>query len=182
MIKIGRFYKERIISLIDKNRQSSEAVFFINFKGIDSGNLNLLRSSLKDRQAKLLVSRNRLIKLAFSNIEGDINRFLAEETGLVYSMPESLVDTAKALFDFKKENEAFQIKGGIINEETVGVGELESISKLPSRAALLSMAVNCIATPLISTVNTLNQIILKFVWAVQEIKKKKDGEGSPKPR
>ncbi len=174
MIKIGRFYKERIISLIDKNRQSSEAVFFINFKGIDSGNLNILRSSLRDRQAKLLVSRNRLMKLAFSNIEGDINSLLTKETGIVYSMTGALVDTAKVLFDFKKENETFQIKGGIIDEKTVGVEELESISKLPSRIALLSMTVNCIAAPLILTVNTLNQIILKFVWAVEEIRKKKE--------
>ena len=174
MIKIGRFYRERIIDGLNKSRQSSEAMFFINFKGINSGNLNILRSSLKDKQAKLLVSRNRLMKLVFSNIKGDINSFLTAETGIVYSMPDALVDTAKILFNFKKENEAFQIKGGIINEKIVGAQELESISNLPSRAALLSMTVNCIAAPLIFTVNTLSQIILKFVWAVEEIKKKKN--------
>jgi len=174
MIKIGRFYRERIIDGLNKDKQSSEAVFFVNFKGINAGTFNLLRSSLKDKKAKLLVSRNRLMKLVFSDIEGDINSLLTEETGIVYSVPESLVDTAKTLFNFKRDNEAFQIKGGIINEKMVGVQELESISKLPSLTVLLSITVNCIAAPLISTVSVLSRIILKFVWAVEEIRKKKE--------
>ena len=61
-----------------------------------------------------------------------------------------------------------------------GSKELASISKLPSRPVLLGMAVNCIASPLTSFANGLNQIILKFVWAIEEIRKKKEQSGQGK--
>jgi len=48
------------------------------------------------------------------------------------------------------------------------------LAKLPSKEVLLGMAVSALAAPLSGFANVLNQVILKFVWAIEEIKKTKD--------
>jgi large subunit ribosomal protein L10 len=173
MIKVGRLYREKLIGILKEESADTQAVFFVNFKGLTSVQLNTLRAALKQKSARLLVAKNRLIKKAFDDFEGDINSFLSAETGVVYSRGD-IVDAAKALFDFTVENEKLEIKGGFVGQKTVSSKELKRISNLPPRNVLLGMAVNCIASPLTSLVGSLNQIILKFLWAVEEIRKKKE--------
>ena len=173
MKKIGRLYREKIIDLIQKNTKDSGALFFINFKSLNATQLNILRLILKDKKSKLLVTKNRLMKMALKDSEFQLDEFLKTETGVVYSS-EDAVDIAKALFDFKKEFEQLQIKGGLIDDKLVKSKELQTMSNLPSKAVLLGMTVNCIASPLTSFLSSLNQMILKFVWAIDEIKNKKE--------
>lgn len=172
MIKAGRFYRERIIQLLRSESKQTDSYLFVNFKGLNASQLNVLRALLKEKKARLIVSKNRLLKKAFDNREENFEQFLKAETGIVYAVGD-IVEITKALFDFNKENNQFEIKGGLINQEKFERKTLENISKLPTRSALLGMTVNCIASPLTSFVSALNQIILKFIWAIEEIKKKK---------
>jgi large subunit ribosomal protein L10 len=173
MIKVGRLYREKLITLLKDESADTQAIFFVNFKGLTSVQLNALRAALKQKSARLLVAKNRLIKKAFHDVQEEISPFLSAETGVVYSRGD-IVDAAKALFGFTEENEKLEIKGGFVAQKPVSSKELKRISSLPPRGVLIAMAVNCIASPLTSFVSSLNQIILKFVWAVEEIRKKKE--------
>lgn len=173
MMKIGRLYREKFIQLIGQRSGQASAVFFVDFKGLTATQLNVFRQLLKEKNASLMVSKNRLIRKAFEGSNLVLDELLKYQTGVVYSTGD-VVETAKILFDYKKEFDKLQIKGGVLKEKLLDAKQLESISKLPSREALLGMAVSCIASPITSFVNGLNQIILKFAWAIQEIKKKKE--------
>ena len=84
-----------------------------------------------------------------------------------------LPKVSKALVDFSKENTGLILKGGFLNEKYLSDNDIIEISKLPSREVLLAQAVMTIASPLSGFVATLNNVILKFVWLVEELKKKK---------
>ncbi len=172
MIKVGRFYREKIIELLKREKENSQGILFINFKGLDVNQLNVLRRDLRDK-GKLIVAKNSLIRRAFSDLEGSLDRVLKSETGLVYSSSD-IVSITKTLFNFKKENQSLDVKAALIKNNLIEAKDLEELSKLPSREVLLGSAVNCIASPLIGLVNSLNEIILKFIWAIEEIKKKKE--------
>lgn len=172
-MKVGQLYREKLIDLLKSRAEDTEAILFINFKGLNSLQLNILRASLKEKNARLLVAKNKLIRKAFPEKAEDLGVFLKEETGIVYSSGD-IVEATKTLFNFIEENEKLQIKGGFIGEKPVDKKKLQEISGLPSMLVLLGMAVNCIASPLTSLVGSLNQIILKFVWAIEEIKKQKE--------
>jgi len=174
MIKIGRFYRERLIKLVQEGAEDAQAVLFVNFKGLSASQVNFLRISLKDKNARMLVAKNRLIRKALQGQDFDPLQFLTAETAIIYPRGD-IAEVAKVLFDFRKENEKFEIKGGCIKERVLNGKELEGISKLPSRGVLLGMAANCMVSPISGFVNGLNQIILKFVWAIEEIKKTKEG-------
>jgi len=75
--------------------------------------------------------------------------------------------------DFSKDNENLLIKGGILKDKKITLQEVKDLAKLPSREVLLGMAVGAMASPITGFLNALNQVVLKFLWTIEEIKKKK---------
>ena len=84
------------------------------------------------------------------------------------------VKACKVLADFAKENEAFQIKGGVLKDKKLTAKDVTDLAKLPSKEILLAMAIGAMAAPLTGFLAAMNQIILKFLWVVEEIKKGKE--------
>jgi large subunit ribosomal protein L10 len=115
-----------------------------------------------------------LVKRAFGDLEiSDTAEFLTEETGIVFVHDKDIVRAAKVLVDFSKENENFQVKGGLLKGEKLDASAFNALAKLPPKEVLLGMAVGAMASPLTGFLTSLKQVILKFVWAVEEIKKNK---------
>ncbi|RKY33794.1 MAG: 50S ribosomal protein L10 [Candidatus Duberdicusella sinuisediminis] len=173
MIKVGRFYREKIIEFLKKEAESSGAFLFVNFKGINSNQLNILRRDLKEKEGRLVITKNSLLQRAFPDWREELGKILTSETGVVYIYSDE-VGVIKTLFRFRKENENLEIKAGFLKDKFIEKEDLEELSKLPSREVILGLTLNCIASPLIGLVNSLQGIILKLVWAVEEIRKKKE--------
>ena len=171
MIKVGRLYKEKLVNLLIENQNQNQGLFFIGVKGLDGLQFNSLRLKLKEIKSQILVCKNSLIKKSVKDI--DISGVLESEMAVVYAN-DDVVTVAKALFKFKEDIDMLMIKGGIIQGEFLNEERVKSLSKLPSRDILIAMLVNCIATPITSLVSGLNQIILKFLWTLNNIKDKKE--------
>ena len=54
---------------------------------------------------------------------------------------------------------------------------ITDLAKLPPKEVLLGMAVSGIASPLTGFISTMNQMMLNFLWTVEEIRKVKDKQG-----
>lgn len=175
MEKIGLLVREKIVGEIKDRISQSQGYFFIDFNKVAAFSVNNLRNDLKSSGANIFVTKNSLFKKALkeSGYE-ELSGLLEAETGIVFAQDKGIVEACKVLVDFSKENETLKIKGAIINDKKVETKDLIAMSKLPSREVLLQMAVSGIASPLTGFMNALNQIILKFVWVVQEIKNKKE--------
>ena len=174
MIKVGTLYREKIIDLVKNKSEGTGGLFFINFDKLTSIQLNALRKNLRANSAQMLVAKNRLIKRSWESL--DLSEVLKGQTGVVYAHGD-IVETAKALYDFRKENEFLGIKGGVVDETMLSGKEVEALSKLPGRQQLLGMVVNCVASPITGLVCSLNQIITKFAYAINAIKDKKEKGG-----
>ncbi|MDP2924614.1 MAG: 50S ribosomal protein L10 [Candidatus Omnitrophota bacterium] len=175
MKTVGLEVKERIIGEVKQSIQDSQGYFFVNFNKVKASAISKLRCVLKTSGAKLFVAKNSLFKRALDDAgRSDLNGFLAQETGIVFIYDKDIVRTAKALVDFSKENEIIQLRGGFIKEQKVSIDGLNVLAKLPPKEVLLGMAVSGLASVLTGFLSTLNQIMLKFVWVVEEIKKNKE--------
>jgi large subunit ribosomal protein L10 len=189
MKTVGSQIKEIIIDDIKKGIQTSEGCFFINFNKVKASAVSSLRIALKTSNAKIYVAKNSLLKRALENGgKKDLDALLAQETGLVFIYDKDVVKTAKALVDFSKENEVIQLRGGFIKEQKISPEGLSALAKLPPKEVLLGMAVSGLASPLTGFLSTMNQVMLKFVWVIEEIKKKnaqtapKAEEKKPEPK
>ena len=105
-------------------------------------------------------------------IEG-VADFFKKETAAVFVEENDIVKACKVMVDFSKDNEALVLKGGVLNNKIISSKEMAALASLPSRDVLLSMVLRGFTSPLTGFLTCMNQIILKFVWAVEEIKKVK---------
>lgn len=174
MKRIGVVVREKIVDEIKENIKEAEGCFFLNFNRVKALSVSQLRNNLRTTGASIYVAKNSLLEKAFDDRKEALSTLVSQETAVVFIHDKDIVKTCKALVDFAKENEILQIKGGFIKDKPVTSEEVNALSKLPPKEILLGMAVSGIASPLTSFVSTLNQIVLKFVWAIEEIKKSKE--------
>jgi len=173
--KIGLLTRERIVEEVKQGVKDTEGCFFVGFNKVGAFPFNELRNNLRDSGAKVFVTKNSLFKKAVGELGWeDVDSLLEAETGVVVIGEGDVVKACKILVEFTKETETLQLKGGVIKDKRVSPKELGALAKLPSREVLIGTVVSSFASPLCGFLNTLNHIILKFVWVVEEIKKTKE--------
>jgi large subunit ribosomal protein L10 len=173
--KIGVIARETMVAEVKEHIIVAQACFFIGFSRVQAFPFNTLRNNLREAGARVLITKNTLFKLALADIGQSVpDTFLEAETGVVFVNDEDVVKACKILVEFSQENEFIALKGGLIKDRQLTAKELISIAKLPSKEVLMGMAVSAIASPLTGLLVVMNQMILKFVWVVEEIKKVKE--------
>ena len=174
MKHIGTIVREKVVDEIKENVQQSEGCFFVNLNKVKALSISQLRNNLRTTNSKVYVAKNSLFSKAFDVNKDSMANFISGETAAVFVYDKDIVRAAKVLVDFAKENEIIQVKGGLLKDKAVSAQDLNSLAKLPPKEVLLGMAVSGLASPITGFVSTLNQVILKFVWVVEEIKKNKE--------
>jgi large subunit ribosomal protein L10 len=171
---VGLDIREKIIDEVSQGISEAQGYFFINFNKLKAEAISRLRSSLSGANAKIFVTKNSLFKVAFDkNSKSELSDFITQETALIFIYDKDMVKAAKALIDFSKENESLQLRGGVIKGQKLAAENIAALAKLPSKEMLLGMAVSGFASPITGFLTALNQVILKFVWVIEEIKNKK---------
>ncbi|OQX88377.1 MAG: 50S ribosomal protein L10 [Candidatus Omnitrophica bacterium 4484_70.2] len=175
--RVGLLIRKKLIEEIEKSLEGSSACLFVGFSKIKASQMNVLRGELRRSNSALHIFKNSLIKRAFTNLKKEIDKsFLEGLTGLVFVQSVDIAKVCKLLVDFSKETEnTFYLKGGFLEERRLTKEEILELAKLPSYEVLVGMAINAFISPLTGFLASINQIILKFLWLVEEIKKKKEG-------
>lgn len=174
MKRIGLTVREKIISDIKEKFKDTNGCFFVGFNKVKAFPYNSLRNKLHKLNSKILVAKNSLFKRTFAEIGWqEADSFLQRETGIVFVYDKDIVAACKTIVDFFKDSEVMDIKGGFLGGRKLGVKDVHALAKLPSKNVLLGMATRGLASPLTGFSGVLNQIILKFIWTIEELKKKK---------
>ena len=63
-MKIGQLYRRKVVELLEKELKEDRNMVFIGLEKVNAVQMNSLRKQLRHSNAKLLVSKNSLIKLA----------------------------------------------------------------------------------------------------------------------
>ncbi len=174
MKRIGVVVREKIVDEIKESINQAEGCFFVNFNKVKALSISQLRNNLRTIKAKVYVAKNSLLTKAFDSNRDNVAGFINGEPAVIFVHDKDIVKTAKALVDFAKENEILKIQGGLLDNKTLSSEEMSALAKLPPKEILLGMAVSGLASPITGFVSTLNQVILKFLWTVEEIKKNKE--------
>lgn len=175
MKRLGVVCREKIVDEIGDKFTKANACLFVGLNKLKAFDFNLLRNDLRKSDTSIMLSKNTLIQRAFTKAgKEDVEGFLQESTGVVFINTEDVVPVCKALVDFSKEKEgAIALRGGYLAERRLEEKDVESLAKLPPKNVLLGMAVSAIASPLTGFLSAMKQVPQKFVWALEEIKKKK---------
>lgn len=129
--------KVQAVEEIKEHFQNSTTAVVTEYRGLSVPQVTALRKALGD-SATYTVAKNTLVKRAAkeAGVEG-LDDLLSGPTAIAFVTGE-VVDAAKALKTFTKENKALVIKGGVMDGALLSATELDKIAELESREVLLA--------------------------------------------
>src|SRR5918999_443254 len=81
----------------------------------------------------------------------------------------SVPQAAKALAQFRRENELLEFKGGVMNGEALSAEQIVEIARLPTKDVLYGQLVGMVASPITGLVRTLNALISGLAIQLKQI-------------
>lgn len=138
--------KQQLISeMKDVFNKASLVVVALN-KGISMTETTELRNNVRADGANYRVTKNRLTKLALAGTPCEaISDLMVGPTALAYS--EDPISAAKAVVKMAKNNDRFEVVGGVMNGEKIDVKTIESLASLPSLDELRGKLVGLLQAP-----------------------------------
>lgn len=169
-----RIDKVAVIKELSEKLKKAEAIIFTDFKGLKVEALTHLRKQLREKDMEYKVIKNTLIKLAlkdttFEHIKGEI----AGSNALAFCYTDPVV-LAQVLIDFRKKNEPFKIKKGILSGKVLDANEIQVLAQLPTREILLAQLLGAIEAVPRGFVRLLYNILVQLLYVLNAIKRTKE--------
>jgi large subunit ribosomal protein L10 len=148
-------------------------MIFVDFTGVKSKDLFLLRRKLKELGNEMKVAKKTLINLALK--EKNLNvidvRKILGEVAVIFGMKDE-ISSAKTVYEFSKENKNLKILGGILEKNFIGPEKIEELAKLPTKEELLAKLISSISAPISNFVYVLRSIPQNLVFVLSQIQLK----------
>ncbi|MEY9215157.1 50S ribosomal protein L10 [Thermobifida halotolerans] len=131
--------KVAAVAELKEEFQSSSGAVLTEYRGLTVAQVTQLRRSL-GQNARFRVAKNTLTKIAAREAGLESSEVLDLLTGpsAIAFVKGDVVETAKGLRDFAKDNAALVIKGGVIDGKPMTSEEITKLADLESREVLLS--------------------------------------------
>ena len=173
-LKPGKFLKTRIIKEYERRLKGASSFFVTDFGGLTNREIEELKKKLKSASTKYLVVKNSLCRSALKEMKIESLSDMIEGSCAISYTDKDPVITSKVLVDFSKANEKFKLKGGYVDGQVLGIDTLKELALIPSREVLLTRLVSAMNSPIAGFVLVCSGIVKKFLYALNEIVKKKE--------
>ena len=163
--------KVSAVAELKEQFENSDSALITEYRGLSVPQITELRKALGD-SASYTVAKNTLVKRAANeaSVEG-LDELLSGPTAIAFVTGE-VVDAAKALKNFAKDNKELVIKGGVLDGKAMSAEEINKLADLESRETLLaklagglqaslSQAVYLFAAPLSQAARTVDALRAK---------------------
>jgi len=133
-----------------------------------------LRRELYAKQGSIKVAKNTLLKRATSDMDGlnELAPYFKEQVAVIFAKTEAPA-IAKILAETAKKQAHLKLRAGALDARVISAEQIEFLAALPSREVLLAQLCGTLNAPLQQTVSLLNQLIVRLLYVVQEIERKK---------
>jgi large subunit ribosomal protein L10 len=156
---MNREEKSATIQEIAAQIEGAEAIFAVDYRGISVPQAAELRTKLRETDSSFRVVKNRLTKLAATQVGEDrLGDLLVGPTALTFVRGDTAA-AAKAITTFNKQHNVLTFKGGLMGEVVLDEAGFTAIAKLPSREVLIGQFAGLVASPITGIVRGLNALI-----------------------
>lgn len=181
-MSLNKSQKQDWTSNFKEKLSKASVTLFADYKGMTAAQADDLRKQLRAVNSKVLVIKNNLVRKATDSGEfGESAKAVAN--GLVgptlaafsYGEPTAL---AKVFTKFAKDNEALQLKDGLLEGTRLSPAQVAQLANLPSREVLLSQLLSVMNGPARGFVTVLSAVPRGFVTLLDAYRKKRETQGS----
>jgi len=165
--------KRQIVDELHGAMTDSSAGVITYYRGLSVSEMGDLRRQLKQVDVSLQVVKNTLARRAAEGTGFKAAKALfAGPVAIAYGSDP--VGMSKAIADFAKKHEKFEIRGGVLDGKLMNADDIESLARLPSREVLLAKMLGSMQAPITGFVRTLNEIPSSFVRTIAAIRDQKE--------
>jgi large subunit ribosomal protein L10 len=144
---MSKYVKELMMNQLRSELDGTKSVLLLDFKGLDAVSENRLRLDLRKKSIRVRALKNSLARKVFEDLGlGGLSRFLEGPSVAVWG-GDGVAELAKELSDQVKKLKKPAIKGGAVDGVIIGPDQVEAITKLPSREALIARIVSLALSP-----------------------------------
>ena len=165
--------KVKAVKDLEELFQSANSLVLAEYRGLTVSQQTKLRRELKNAGASFNVVKMTLAKRAAENIGLEsLAEYFSGPTGVTV-IESDPVEAAKVLKEFSKDNEAFIIKGGLMDSEPLSVDQINILANIEPRDVLLAKIAGGFNAPLVKVAVGTKAIISKAGYALSALIDKK---------
>ena len=138
--------------------RESDSVVLTEYRGLSVSQLRVLRQSLGDN-ATFSVVKNTLTKIAVSEVglQDQLAPLLSGPSAIAF-VDGDVVEAAKGLRDFSRDNPALVIKGGVLDGKALTPDEITRLADLEPREVLLARLAGAMTASMSRAAAVLNAL------------------------
>jgi large subunit ribosomal protein L10 len=143
--------KEALVNEAKERINGSKVVVAFDYHGLTVESFETLRKSVRKAGGEVVVLKNNISRRAAE--ANGYNEFALKLVGpkAILFSEKNIVEPAKALYDFTKDNKSVEIAGGIVEGAVVEGSKIAELATLPSYETLLTQ----LAAGMLGTVSQL---------------------------
>lgn len=172
--------KQQKVTIIDELTDSlskAQIVLFTDYKGMNVETIGKMRKELTKANAEYRVVKNTLLKIALKNVSlysETLDDQLQGTTAIMYTSSDPVL-ALKTFYKFVDGNgNVPPVKSGLFEGKFITPSQAKEFSNLPPRDVLISKLVGSIQAPIYSLQFVLSGTLRKLLFALNEIKDKKN--------
>ena len=166
--KIINQKKEEVSKLAEKIKEA-KIVLLTDYRGINVADVTELRAELRKSNSEYKVIKNNITRraLAEAGIEGLEDKLVGPTAVILCN--EDYLEPSKTVYEFSKDNDYYEIKGGVIDGKVMTTEEIVTLAKLPSRETLLSMLAGALLGNISKVAVALDQVRIQKEEAGEKV-------------
>ena len=177
---MDRATKEAFVADLQERLGRAQLAVVADSRGLDVGRITEFRKSLaKVPGTEFEVVKNRLVKLAIAETAfAELDQFFTGPNALLLGY-DDVVEAAKVLTDFAKDNEKMIVKGGAMEGSLLSGPDVKALANLPPKEILQSQLLGVLQGPmrnLVSVLANVNRSLLNVLSAYKDELEKGDDE------
>jgi large subunit ribosomal protein L10 len=135
---MSKYVKELMMDQLRSDLDGSTSLLILDLKGLDAVAEHALRRDLRKKKIKVRALKNTLARRVFTDMGvGGLSQFLEGPSVAVWG-GDGVAELAKEVSARVKALKKPAIKGGAVDGVVIGPDQVEVITKLPSREALIA--------------------------------------------
>lgn len=174
-MKVGRLYREKMVSTIKNGVEKKNNAFVVNYRNISSGDISALRKTLQGQKAKMVLSKGTLARIALKDSAlSFVSDTLKGHTAFVWSDVDP-VQVSKVLVNFAEKNETFAVRGAIVEGNPLKQADVKRLSDLPAKEVLVAQLLGTLQAPITRLARALNGKTTELILILKQLSEKKGG-------
>ncbi|MBN1829217.1 MAG: 50S ribosomal protein L10 [Deltaproteobacteria bacterium] len=171
---MDRVTKEQVVSELHEKLKTVNLAILADYSGMTVAQITDLRNQLRKSHGEMRVVKNNLLGIASENTDfSPLNDHLRGPMALIVSSGD-VVTATKAITEFAKKNEKFEIKVGVLDGTLLDTAQIKVLADLPGRDVLMANLLSVMVGVQSRFVNVLAGVPRQFVQVIEAYRVKKE--------